>query len=275
MTEYFIGGTAQGTTDNWVAEKDFAFSYIGTAQHDINATVNYLQIWENGIPADHIPGSYRWETSNDTLTSVTDGFAQNTANQLDGSISSIWYSGTYFQPDKPVVLLHNLPWTVQWQSEGSFKDAASGTLLLASASDGYQINATYLYRRNDSHIIGFGERYDGYHQNYGIKLSDYGIDGTAAHTYLLENRVSADGSNMVYLFVDGVELGAMNQHFKGGTAQNTTSDWINGKDFVFSYLGNPDFPMGNCSIGYLEVEALMASMPSTWATPCTSPAMPS
>jgi hypothetical protein len=273
MTEYFNGGSAQGTTGNWVAGQDFTFSYIGTAQHDINATVEYLQIWENGIPAEHAPNSYRWETVNDTLASVTDGFAYNHSSQLAGIISSGTYSGTYFQLDKPVVLVHDRPWKVQWQSEGSFKDSASGTLLLASASDGYQINATYLYRRNDSHIIAFGERYDGYHQNYGIKLSDHGIDGTAAHTYLLENRVNTDGSNMVYLFVDGVELGAMNRHYKGGTDQNTTSDWVSGKDFVFNYFGNPDFTVGNCSIGYLQVEEGCSHSFTGWSgsdATCTS-----
>ena len=264
MTEYFIGGTAQGTTGNWVAGKDFTFPYIGTAQHDINATIHYLQIWENGIPADHNPGHYRWETRSNQLTAITDGYTKNTANQLAGSISSNRYSGTYFQLEQSVVLLHNLPWSIQWQSEGSFKDAASGTLLLASASYGNQLNATYLYRRNDSQIIAFGERYDGYHQNYGLKLSDFGIDGTAAHTYEIENRINADGSNMAYLFVDGVELGAMNQHFKGGTAQNTTSNWISGKDFVFSYLGNPDFPIGNCAIGYLEIQEGCLHQYSGW-----------
>ena len=254
MENYYIGGTAQGTTSDWVSGKDFTFSYLGTVQHDINATVNYLQIWENGIPSEHTPDCYRWETQNDTLTSITDGFTENTASQLAGSITDGTYSGSYFRFDEPVVLLHDRLWSVEWQSEGDWKDAANGSLLLCAASYGNEINAPYLYRRNGSQIIAFGERLDGYHQNYGISLSDHDIDGTAAHVYRLENRINSDGSNMVYLYVDGVELGAMNNYFKGGTAQNTTSDWISGKDFVFSYMGNPDFPVGNCSISYLQVE---------------------
>ncbi|MBE6924205.1 MAG: hypothetical protein E7466_03055, partial [Ruminococcaceae bacterium] len=270
MNSYFIGGASLQGTSDWISGKDFTFTRMGTVQHDITTTLNYLQVWENGIPTDHTPDRYRWETNSDKLTSITDGYTANTANQLAGTITNGVYSGTYFRLDKPVVLRHDRFWSVEWQSEGSWKDAASGTLLLASALNGNQEHATYLYRRHESQIIAFGERYDGSHQNYGIKLSDHGIDGTAAHTYRLENRVNADGSNMVYLFVDGVELGAMNNHFKAGTAQNTTVNWISGKDFVFSYMGGPNFPMGNCSLGYLQVEEGCVHKFGPWLSSGTS-----
>lgn len=126
-------------------------------------------------------------------------------------------------------------------------------MLLNSSNTSNAPNAAYLYRRDNSKLIAFGERADGSHQNYGICLSDYGIDATANHIYRLTNRVAADGSNMVYLFVDGLEIGAMNQHFIGGTAQGTTSDWISGKDFTFNHIGTQQFPIGNCSIDYLQI----------------------
>ena len=58
---------------------------------------------------------------------------------LAGSIENGDFTGAYFQLTHSLVLLHDLPWRIQWQSEGSFKDAANGTLLLASASCGNQL----------------------------------------------------------------------------------------------------------------------------------------
>ena len=252
LNKHYIGGSNYQGTSDWVSGKDFSFGHFGTIQHEITANIHYMRIWENGIPADHISENFRWETLNDTLTSVGSSF--NQADQLAGSCTDGVYSGSYFRVDKPVVLRHDRPWSIQWESEGSWTDAANGSLLLCSSTNGNKIHAPYLYRRNGSHIIAFGERLDGYHQNYGIKLSDHGIDGTAKHTYRIENRIAADGSNMAYLLVDGVELGAMNNHFKGGTAQNTTVDWLNGKDLVFSYIGNPDFPLGNTTLSYLQID---------------------
>ena len=252
LNQYFIGTNAQGTTDNWICGKDFTFSYLGTVQHDITATISYLQVWENGKQAEHQPQNYRWEPGSNHLTSM-DGFTPNQMTTLSGTITSGAFSGAVFQMEKPVVLRHDLPWSIQWASEGSWKDNANGTLLLCNATYGSEIHSPYLYRRGNSEIIAFGERRDGYHQNYGIQLSDYGIDGTAYHTYRLENRIHSDGSNMVYLYVDDVELGAMVNHFKAGNAQNTTSNWISGKDFEFSYVGNPDFTIGEVSIDYLQI----------------------
>jgi hypothetical protein len=60
---------------------------------------------------------------------------------------------------------------------------------------------------------------------------------------------------MVYLSVDGKELGAMNNHYINATSQNTTSDWISGKDFSFSYIGSEGHPMNGAELSYLQVWA--------------------
>lgn len=58
---------------------------------------------------------------------------------------------------------------------------------------------------------------------------------------------------MAYLYVDDVLIGPMDNYYIGGVAQGTTSDWISGKDFVFSYLGTDDFTIGNCNLSYLQI----------------------
>jgi hypothetical protein len=71
--------------------------------------------------------------------------------------------------------------------------------------------------------------------------------------YRLQNKVNADGSNMVYLFVDGVEIGPMNHHWTGGTDKKTTVDWVNGQDFIFTRMGTSPHTIGNCYIEYVMV----------------------
>ncbi|MBQ3214805.1 MAG: hypothetical protein IJB11_01660, partial [Oscillospiraceae bacterium] len=271
MNNLYYGGTFQRTDANWISGKDFTFGYVGTFQHPItNFTVDYLQVWENGIPAEHESTNYRWETQSNTLATITNGFTQNTASQLEGSISGGIYSDSFFRLEKSVVLLHDKTWSVEWQSEGDWKDTSNGAMLLSGSEYSNALHSPYLYRRNGSNIIALGERADGYHQNYGIKLSDYGIDGTAAHVYRLENRINSDGINMVYLLVDGVELGAMNNHYQGSTATGTTSNWVSGKDFVFNYIGNSGFSVGNCSIGYLQINEGCVHKFGPWLSSGTS-----
>ncbi|MBQ7345419.1 MAG: hypothetical protein IJW45_05080, partial [Oscillospiraceae bacterium] len=254
MNGYFIGGTAQGTTSDWLSGKDFSFPYIGTLQYTINSPMSYLQVWEGGIPQDMIFESHRWEPQNDVLTSITtDGNTQNTATVINGTLSGTTFSDSWYALEESIVLLHDNAWSIKWRSQGTWKDTTNGAMFLASSLVKNQPNAAYLYRRNASTFIAFGERRDGAHQNYGVSLSGHGIDGTVDHTYELINRVYEDGTNMVYLFVDDVEIGPMNEYFLGGTAQGTTSDWVNGKDFVFSYLGTPQFPIDNCSIDYIQI----------------------
>lgn len=255
MNNYHIGGTSQNTTSDWLNGQDLVFSYLGTYQMPINdCSLDYLQIWENGIPAEDTPDRYRWDTVSDTLvSSAADGYTLNEAAVLSGSCSDGQYSGSHFALENSVVLLHDRSWYIEWESSGTWKDNANGSLLLTSALSGNAADAMYLYRRGNSEIIAFGERLNSKHHNYGIKLSDHSIDGTASHVYRLWNEVADDGSNMVYLSVDGTQLGAMNNYYIGGVSQGSTSDWISGKDFVFSYLGAEEFHIGNCAVTYLEV----------------------
>ena len=290
MNNYFVGSTAQGTTSDWISGKDFTFTHLGTYQHKISTDLNYIQVWEAGDPAQDTPDNYRWESGTSAFNNITDGYTANNATLISGSVSAGTMSSAYFNLDKNVVLRHDREWSVQWESEGTWKDKQNGALLFSTTQNGSTNNCIYLYRRNGSNLIALGYRANSTHNNFGVNLSDHGIDGTAKHTYLLTNRINADGSNMVYLSVDGVELGAMNNYYAGGTDQNTTDNWVSGKDFSFGYIGTENFVLGNCTLSYLQVSegelpkgtvefrdwdsALISSAVYTYGETVTAPADP-
>lgn len=255
LNRFYIAGEDQGSTSNWICGKDFTFGYIGTSQHSLSGGgFEYLQVWEKGIPAEKIPEHYRWELQSDTWTNVTTGvFSANAVQPLAGTISGGIFSSCYYLMDKNVVLLHDRSWAVEWESEGTWIDKSNGALLLSSAKSADTDNAVYLYRRSNSEIIAFGYHHGGQHYNYGVHLGNADIDATASHRYRLTNRLASDGSNMVYLFVDDVEIGPLNQDYLGKDSQNMTANWISGKDFVFSYMGDQLYPIGNCSLKNLQI----------------------
>ena len=232
MNNYYINATSQKTTSNWISGKDFAFSYMGSYGHPLNyCHLDYMQVWAKGLPEDQ-GNTYRWETANNLNTASGEGLTANAATLYRGSVTGTTYSDAAYRLQKAVKLMHDRPWSVEWRSAG----VSGGTFLLAASDGSKTVNAPFLFRYG-TNLIFLGN-YDGSkHANYGIDLSDYGISGADRHTYCLTNKVAADGSNMVYLSVDGKELGAMNNFYNGINDQGSTSDWVSGKDFVFDYMG--------------------------------------
>ena len=244
MNNYFVASASQGTTSNWVSGQDFRFSYLGTSAHKVNDSIEYIQVWGNGIVED-VADTYRWETSGNALNAVSGGnYTANNATLLWGSVSGTTYSDAQYSLKQNVTLLHDRAWSIEWQ--GSY---SAGTMLLAEDDNAYTEQAAYLYR---SGVIAFGYRKNGSFENYGLKLSDYGISYADNHVYRLTNRINEDGSNMVYLYVDGREVGPMNGYYLGTTYQGTTSDWVNGRDFTFTHLGTYNYKV-NGSMSYLQV----------------------
>ena len=247
MNNYYINATSQKTTSNWISGKDFTFSYMGSYGHPLNnCKLDYMQVWAEGLPDDQF-NTYRWETANNLNTVTGEGLTANSATLYRGSVSGTAYSDAAFRLEQSVKLMHDRPWSVEWQSKG-----VSGGTFLFAASDGSKTkNAPFLFRYG-TNLIFFGS-FDGtIHANYGIDLSDYDISGSDSHIYRLTNRIASDGSNMVYLSVDGKELGAMNNFYNGIADQGTTSDWVSGKDFVFDYLGTNAYSVKG-SMDYVQV----------------------
>ena len=260
LNNYYINATPQKTTSNWISGKDFTFSYMGAYGHPLNyCKLDYMQVWADGEPEEKAPvqnqvqaPSSRWELSGNEFASVTDGGnVRNDVSLLTGSVSGGVMKKAVYSLSQDVVLKHDQPWVVEWKSSGNF---SGGSMLLSNSGKVGVANAPFLFRYQYSEFIAFGYWTGSYHNNYGIRPGDYGIDGTAEHVYRLTNKIAADGSNMVYLSVDGRELGAMNNHYINGTSQKTTSNWISGKDFTFSYMGaTGGHPLNNCKLDYLQV----------------------
>ena len=255
MNNYYVNGSYQKTTSNWVSGKDFSFSYLGaTGGHPLNSCqLDYMQIWTEGLPDVKEPtADCRWELSGDDFDSVTTGGnVGNALSLLTGSVSNGIMSKAVYGMTHSVVLKHDQPWIVEWKSSGNFK---GGSMLLSNSGQVGVTDAPFLFRYQNSEFIAFGYWNGSSHRNYGIRPGDYGIDGTAEHTYRLTNKIAADGSNMVYLSVDGKELGAMNNYYVNGSYQKTTSNWISGKDFSFSYLGaTGGHPLNSCKLDYLQI----------------------
>ena len=266
-----IGGSA---TDANVANinlsgKDFEFNYLGSASHPWqNCNVSYIRAYETGsLNTVTSFENYRWEPSGSELASVkNNGFVGNPATKVSGSISGTAFTDATFNLNKDVVLVHDKSWSIEWASSGN----SSAYFLLTTVLDYKANSGHYIFRQSGSGVLAIGEWTNGIHQNYGLMLSDYGIDGTAYHKYELRNepifKNNVWTSNMVYLYVDGVKIGAMNQYFPSGDPTGTTANWLNGRDLVFGSIGNSNFKIGNCNLEYLQVTTGCSHTFGSWTT---------
>ncbi|MBQ7875232.1 MAG: hypothetical protein IJ306_08775, partial [Oscillospiraceae bacterium] len=198
------------------------------------------------------PKNYRWEFNGTDLVCVE---GENALTKKSGTTTEGVFSSTSYALEKSVVLMHDRPWVVEWKSEGTFMNTggSTGARIFTSDNVNANYNARYIFKSASNWLIAMGEKTTTGSHNYGIALADYGIDGSVLHTYRLENRIAADGANMVYLFVDGEEIGPMNNYYVGTTDKNTTSNWLSGEDFVFPYMGTDTHGFTNCSIEYIAV----------------------
>ena len=191
------------------------------------------------------PHSYRWEMQNNALVSISDN--GNTVNALtltNGSITNGTLHGARYNLQNKVHLRHDLPWAIEWRSAGNWDG-----MLLASATQSSSAGLTYLFRFAGMDFLALGE-YNGTWNNYGLI---HKIDMTASHVFRLENRIAADGTNAVYLLVDGQEIDTMDHYYVGGTNKNQTVNWANGRDLVFSNIGTASHPMKDMKLDYLQI----------------------
>ena len=170
--------------------------------------------------------------------------------------------------DHPIVLRHDQPWSLQWQCEGTW---TGGGLLLSANRKANTKNNLYIFR--NSKVISIGQYNGSQHEQWGISPGDYGIDHSKLHTYRLANEINSDGSNMIYLYVDGQKLGALNNVCISGNPNGTTSDFLCGKDFVFSYIGSHEYPIRTTTMNYIQVNEGCTHSFSSWtvteAATCT------
>jgi len=198
----------------------------------------------------HTPATYRWEFDGTDLACV---HGENALTKTAGSTTDGVFSTARYTLERPVVLSHTEPWVVEWKCEGSWKNTSgSGGRMFTTTPVNADYNARYIFKSNTNGIVAMGEKTTTGSHNYGIALADHNIDWATLHTYRLENRL-ADEGNMIFLFVDGEEIGPMNHYYVGTTDKKTTSDWLSGKDFTFGYIGTDTHGLNNCSIEYIQI----------------------
>ena len=198
------------------------------------------------------PKNYRFEFDGTDLVCVS---GNNKLTKKSGTTTDGVFSNTGYALENAVYLFHDEPWSVEWKSEGTFMNSGSstGARIFTATDKNAEYGARYIFKSAKGWLVAMGEKDEKGSHNYGIALENYGIDGSAPHTYRLVNRIFEDGSNMIYLFVDGKEIGPMNNYYIGTTYQNKTSDWLSGKDFVFPFMGTDTHGFTNAKIDYIAV----------------------
>ncbi len=196
--------------------------------------------------------SSRFEIVDGALASVTtDGNSENKLTLTSGSVSDGVLNNAIYDIEKDIILKHDKKWVIEWKGSGVW----SGMLLSSNATAGV-VDAPYIFKtaNTETQLLAFGAYISQKYHNYGIPLTLFDIDFTAEHTYRLENRIAADGTNTVYLLLDGAELGAMNQHYiSASESQSENVNYVNGKDFYFKSIGTDDHPVNGIALEYLQV----------------------
>ena len=246
--------------------KDVTASVYSDGKVNIPAVTGDVVITSSAI-VDDTPNNYYWEISgNNFVNVVNNDLSANALTKKTGSITDGVIKSAYFQLEKPVVLRHNLPWIVEWRVSGT---NWTGMLLSGNVNSSVAGNSYLFKTTQNTGFIGFGEWVSGSYHSYGIALASQGVDLAAEHTYRVENRIAADGSNMAYLLVDGKDYGPMNHYYIGGNSnQGKQVDWLNGRDFCFFYIGSNGHPLNNCKLDYLSVTECVHTYENGICTGC-------
>ena len=196
--------------------------------------------------------SYNWSFNGTNLVSdPAEGDLDNSLKLLGGSVTDGAFNAIRYQISRSICLNHDQEWGIEIQL--SNWNAASGSMILsggAAATTGQP----YLYFRPTDYFVGFGY-YDGAkYNNYGVTLKNYGIAcGEGSHTYRFVNRIAADGSNAIWLFVDDEEIAPLTEYYVNSTLTDANSNDLSGMDFVMSYIGTSDFAVKGCVINGIRV----------------------
>lgn len=250
---YHNGAIQSGQKSTWINGKDFTFKYIGcygnTNDYDYGLKMNmsYLRVYEEGKQMVH----YRWEKNGVEYKDVDTGKAGYTQMPIEHYTmpNHRWRNLT-------LTLNSDRAWEIEFEMQ---LPTLTRTFMLFSSTGSRETNLTeYVYIIPSKRFIAMGSDINGVYNNYGALLPS-GFDLTASHTYLLKNRVNADGSNMVYLYVDkdenGVwtEVGPLNRYSLGANI-GAQSNGLSGHDFNFKYVGgHDDFAFTDQVVSYIEV----------------------
>ena len=197
--------------------------------------------------------SYSWELQNGVL--ISSGNTENAITRVTGTTENNLFLDTQYRLEKPFVLLHDQNWVLEWKMTGPWYGASTTSQKIFCEDAGSATpGAMCLLIKGNENRITIGYYGTTTHISYGLDLDNYGISVTDSHVYRLANHINDDGSNTIYLFVDGKQIAPMTHYFTGTSgAMGEESDYLSGKDISFGYLGAPKYLLNNGVIEYISV----------------------
>lgn len=178
-----------------------------------------------------------------TLVSV--GKNDNSISRTAGSIIDDVFTAYQSSLATPFNLAHDKDWALEFRMQFVRNPSPPMSKIWDNGSK-WSVVA-----RETSKSISICYR-DSSHTHYGVKLDGYGIDLYTEHTYRLQNRINADGTNMVYLYVDGVEIAPMTDKFTASSSSGV-NDYLSGNDFSFGYMGANSYTVDGFTLDDIAV----------------------
>lgn len=245
MTGFWSNNSSATSLGNWISGKDFTFDYMGGAggaKHGIDQDIEYLRVYEEGYQLTNSSwvNSTAYAKGLITNNTKTTGYKSNVATKVNGTVDISGTEATCsdevrWSLAEPVVLSHDRTWEMEFTV--ALNDSA---MLFTSLEAANVANSKYIFLQPAYNMVAMGYRDTdgGVYVNYCAVMDD--VDMTKSHTYLLQNRVKPDGSNMVYLTVDGTYIGALDTMCIGTKVNEAVkSNGLSGMDFSFEYIGGP------------------------------------
>lgn len=207
----------------------------------------------------HSSGAYQWiyDGGNHTMTSVSDDIClpnntnHRTQTTKDGKVNH------YYELDSTIRLEHQKPWVLEYDVSKPVQiifapvdNAVTKThpqITQSARTSFYIISKDYAMAKTAS---GSLDRYYAYNY-YGTKLHElFPFAYEKTYTFRLENEVSADGSNRIYLSATETQTGEAcleripmdDYYYYGGwmdstVLRSTESTWLSGKNIHINYFG--------------------------------------
>lgn len=259
MDQVYHSGLKQSEQKStWLSGKDFTFKYLGcygnTNNYDygLDLKMNYLRVYEEGEQLTH----YRWEKNGTEYNCVDTGKPGYEEQPIEHFTSTDSGDTIHRWRNLDLTLNSDRAWEIEFELQNV---SLSSNFMLFSSTVEKTNNATeFIYIIPNKRFICMGSDVDNLYINYGAVLPD-DFDITATHTYLLKNRINADGTNMVYLYVDKDENGVWTEvgplhYYSLGSSIGAQSSGLSGHDFNFKYIGgHARFGIINEIVSYIEV----------------------
>ena len=261
MTNVYHDGAPQNSTSTGISGKDFTFTYIGCYRNSpsyydygLDLKMNYLYVYqEDEKQLTH----YRWKV-NGTDYDCED--TQKTGYEANGATHSTY---TYdnlernrWKLNNNVVLNSDRAWEIEFAMQPT--STSPNLMLFTSTESETNGKTSYINIVPGKRLISMGSVVGGKYVGYAAVLPSNFVM-TEHHTYLLKNRINADGTNMVYLYVDKDEKGVWSEvgplhYYSEDSSIGVVSTGLSGMNFSFGYIGGyDDWGVTDHGISYIEV----------------------